>query len=226
MEAGRRARSDDAKAHRRRVILEAAMEIYRESSFEGFSMAQLARRVGLAKGTLYLYFNTKEEVFLALLEDELTGWFDTIDNGLEQGIDVEGFLELIGRALAERPEMLRLMGQLHTVLESNVGYERALEFRQRLLERTMHTGMLLEACFRFLGRGEGVKLLVKIHALVIGFQHLSTPAPVVERVLETAGMGVFRVEFPQDLISTLRELIQGIQKSVRRGERVAWQVIL
>lgn len=221
---GRRACSDEAKGQRRRAILEAAMEIYRESSLETFSMAHLAQRVGLAKGTLYLYFRTKEEIFLRLLEEEFTSWSDAIDSSLEQGTDIDRFLDLLGRTLADRPEMVRLMGQLH-LLGHNVSYEQALEFKQRLLERTMQTGRLLERNFRFLEHTDGARLLMRIHALVIGFQHLAMPAPVVARVLELGRMEVLRVEFPKDLLSTLRALIHGMQKPVKR-QGTAWQVIL
>lgn len=223
MERGKRARGKEAKERRRESILGAAIELYRERGLEGFSMADLAQRVGLAKGTLYLYFRTKEEVFLELLEEELASWFDSIDGCLEEGISVDGFVDLIGVTLAERPEMVNLIGQLHNVLERNIGYERAFAFKQRLLERTLRTGRLLEGCFRFLGRGEGAKLLVRIHAMVIGFQHLSTPARVVEQVLEETGMEVFRVEFPKDLLVALRAMIKGMP--VKREEKT-WQVIL
>ena len=56
-----RARSAEQKALRRQAVLEAAEKYFNEVGYEAFSMAQLAKNTGVAKGTLYLYFNTREE---------------------------------------------------------------------------------------------------------------------------------------------------------------------
>ncbi|MEQ9689217.1 MAG: TetR/AcrR family transcriptional regulator, partial [Bauldia litoralis] len=70
----RRARTADQKQDRRAAILVAAIACTRESGFDGVTMSGLAKRAGLAKGTLYLYFETREEVFLALYLDALAAW--------------------------------------------------------------------------------------------------------------------------------------------------------
>ena len=63
MEGGRkRARTDEQKLLRRQSILDAAEKLFREGGFESFSMAKLAKLTGVVKGTLYLYFETREEV--------------------------------------------------------------------------------------------------------------------------------------------------------------------
>ena len=54
-----RARSAEQKALRRRAVLEAAETYFLEVGYETFSMSNLAKNVGLAKGTLYLYFQTR-----------------------------------------------------------------------------------------------------------------------------------------------------------------------
>src|SRR3712207_3851108 len=82
----RRARSDEDKQERRGAILTTAWRMYtREPSFAAFTMAALAKEAGLAKGTLYLYFRTKEALFLALLESGFDAWFDVIDARLNAG---------------------------------------------------------------------------------------------------------------------------------------------
>ena len=63
----RRARSEEQKAQRRQAVLEAAETYFLDVGYEAFSMAQLAKRAGLIKGTLYLYFRTREELFLTSL---------------------------------------------------------------------------------------------------------------------------------------------------------------
>ena len=69
-----RARSDDAKRARRQFILATADQLLRHEGFDAFTMNKLAAATDLAKGTLYLYFATREELVLALYADLHDGW--------------------------------------------------------------------------------------------------------------------------------------------------------
>ena len=71
-----RARSDDAKRARRQFILSTTDQLLRHEGFDAFTMNKLAAATDLAKGTLYLYFATREELVLALYIDLHDGWIN------------------------------------------------------------------------------------------------------------------------------------------------------
>ena len=73
---GARARSPDAKRARRQSILTTAEQILRSDGFDAFTMNSLANTTGLAKGTLYLYFSSREELVLALYIHLNDDWVD------------------------------------------------------------------------------------------------------------------------------------------------------
>ena len=73
---GARARSPDAKWARRQSILTTAEQILRSDGFDAFTMNSLATTTGLAKGTLYLYFSSREELVLALYIHLNDDWVD------------------------------------------------------------------------------------------------------------------------------------------------------
>ena len=73
---GARARSPDAKRARRHFILTTAEQILRGGGFDAFTMNGLATAAGLAKGTLYLYFSSREELVLALYIHLNDDWVD------------------------------------------------------------------------------------------------------------------------------------------------------
>ena len=73
---GARARSPDAKRARRHFILTTAEQILRSDGFDAFTMNSLATTTGLAKGTLYLYFSSREELVLALYIHLNDDWVD------------------------------------------------------------------------------------------------------------------------------------------------------
>jgi len=64
----RRAYRPEEKASRRQSILVGALQLLRETAYPDLRMTDLAQRLGLGKGTLYLYFPTKESLFLAVLQ--------------------------------------------------------------------------------------------------------------------------------------------------------------
>ena len=63
-----RARSEEAKDTRRQALLDAALNEFFERGFAAARMDDIARRAGLSKGTLYLYFDSKEALFASLIE--------------------------------------------------------------------------------------------------------------------------------------------------------------
>jgi AcrR family transcriptional regulator len=52
-------------------ILEAALAVFAEKGLEGARMEDIARRAGVTKGTIYLYFESKDAVFKALLAESI-----------------------------------------------------------------------------------------------------------------------------------------------------------
>lgn len=56
---------------RRDVILDAAIQVFGEKGFDGASVADIAEAAGLGKGTMYLYFESKEDIFSAILAEQV-----------------------------------------------------------------------------------------------------------------------------------------------------------
>ncbi|MCA9922497.1 MAG: TetR family transcriptional regulator [Anaerolineales bacterium] len=214
MSIRKRAISNEQKGVRRQQILDAALQLFHETSYDAVSMAGVAAQAGVAKGTLYLYFKTKEALFLALQMQEFVDWFDEIDRvvGSENGrFSTSIFLNIIGRSLESRPTFTRLIAILHTVLEHNISYEEARQFKQMLRDRVYQTGALLEAKLDFLEAGQGTQLLLQIYALVIGFQHLANPAPIiVETIAADETLTLFDIDFLPAFLNTLQTILQGL----------------
>jgi AcrR family transcriptional regulator len=62
----RNLRSEAARAARREDILDAARRVFAERGFRGTTIADIAEAAGIALGTIYLYFKSKDDVFAAL----------------------------------------------------------------------------------------------------------------------------------------------------------------
>lgn len=76
------ARSDEGQAKRERrkearpgELLDAAMDLFVEKGFAATRAEEVAARAGVSKGTLFLYFPSKEELFKAVVRDNISGRF-------------------------------------------------------------------------------------------------------------------------------------------------------
>ncbi|MEP9355680.1 TetR/AcrR family transcriptional regulator [Xanthobacter sp. KR7-65] len=98
----RRARPKD-KGERRREILAAALAVFAARGFAGSRLEDVARRAGVAKGTLYLYFADKEALFRGLIEDNISPVLEDADGliALFPGTTRE-LLDLLMELLAQR----------------------------------------------------------------------------------------------------------------------------
>ena len=208
----RRARTEEAKARRRRVILAAAARTWAGTTFDALRMADVARRARLAKGTLYLYFPTKEALLLELLEDRLGRWLGELESRLESGTvpaDPDGAARLISSTLLADEDLVRLLMILGAILEQNVPDRRIREFKMWLHARLAAAGSALERGLPFLARWGGVKLLLELQALVSGLGQLTHPAPAVASILAAPEFEAFRLDFETELGDALSALMHG-----------------
>ena len=67
--APRKTRNEDARAARQEEILASARAVFARQGFRGTTIADIAEEAGVALGTIYLYFKSKDEVFAALSEE-------------------------------------------------------------------------------------------------------------------------------------------------------------
>jgi AcrR family transcriptional regulator len=75
----KRATRDEKKEKTKREILRAALKLFAERGFYRTTTKAISREAGIAEGTLFNYFETKEDLALYFLEEELAGiiaWYD------------------------------------------------------------------------------------------------------------------------------------------------------
>lgn len=204
-----KARSDAEKSEHRMQILAAALATFEESDGEIATVSDVAERAGLAKGTVYLYFQTREEIYLALLEDQLHAWTARFAESLERAEDLaDAFLAY---PLAH-PCLLRLASRAHALLERNVDAPAALRFRRGLADAFADAGGRADA-LAGLAPGTAARALLRGFALLLGLWQLSEPAPAVRSVLTTEDLAELRGALALEAGAALRALFAGLAPS-------------
>ncbi|MCR9164364.1 MAG: TetR family transcriptional regulator [Nannocystaceae bacterium] len=206
-----RARNDEDKRARRASILTEAGRLLGEHAYGRITMAQVAQACGLAKGTLYLYFRSKEELFLGLLERELLEWFAALRDqlGAVPGVTAEALGWEFATSLEQRELLSNLLVILHTILEHNLDADTALAFKTTLRDQLHEAGDALETVWPALPRGSGPRVLLRMYALLIGLRQVAFPSPRISEILAREDMESMRVDFTRDLAESLRDLLSG-----------------
>jgi len=70
-----RAKRERRKEARPGELLSAALDLFVEKGFAATRVEEVARRAGVSKGTLFLYFSSKEELFKAVVRENISGRF-------------------------------------------------------------------------------------------------------------------------------------------------------
>jgi len=97
----------DEDSAKRRQIIEGARAMFLAQGFDAASMNDIARAAGVSKGTLYVYFKHKEQLFEAIVEQECEAQAEGIFELDPDDHDVEAVLKRLGIAYVKflcRPE--------------------------------------------------------------------------------------------------------------------------
>lgn len=212
----KRARQPEQKIERRGAILAAAFDLWRMKGFQHLTMNDLARQVGLAKGTLYLYFATKDELFLAMLELRFSAWLNRLCQALSgcRKNDPESVSTVFVETLQLEPDVLPLLLLLEPVLEHNVDHQSVINFKKRMLTAMAPIAIAVESCLPSL-TGRGTEILLRMRAYMTGIQQIiSSPPSVMAAIAIDSDLKALGVEPARELHAGFLALLQSGRPAV------------
>ena len=212
----RRAIAPADKSERRAAIVDAAAELARRDPSCGCSVDQLAAKAGVAKGTVYLYFGSREEVLLAVHEKQSHELFDVVERALAAAkVSADSVVRAGLRYVHAHPQFYPLAANCRNMLDTNVSTEAALAFKLGIGKRLQVLGQRIEEIYPGLRPGEGAALLMNSYAMIIGlWQQADTPLSL-RPVMERPEMRIFKIDFEKQLTAALLDLWQAAARRVK-----------
>ncbi|MBQ2462509.1 MAG: TetR/AcrR family transcriptional regulator [Clostridia bacterium] len=118
-------------AARREEIIAACAELNETMSFREITIKEIGAATSFTRTSIYNYFETKEEIFLALLQKEYELWVDAMNAVMEQNETMtrSEIADTLARTLTDRPRLLRLLSMNLFDMEANSRAERLAEFK-------------------------------------------------------------------------------------------------
>ena len=205
-----RAIQAEDKQERYHAILDAAERLLARAPDRIANVGEVADEAGLAKGTVYLYFPSKDELLLALHERHVDDFFNALIATLQaaQPVTIERLLEITQHWIVERATFLPLATRCFGIMSTQVSRDVAESFHERMGERLGAAGALLDRRFSRFKPGDGVALLRHSYALIVGLWQMSAANGAdAQASVETHNMSAS--DYGADLSRALRHLWEG-----------------
>ena len=123
--------SPERTAARKEEIIKACEKLYKTMSFREITLKDIGRETSFSRPAIYNYFQTKEEIFLALYELEYDRWNGDLERILEENdsLTAEEIADKIACSLEKREQLLKLLSMNNYDMEENSRPERLVSFK-------------------------------------------------------------------------------------------------
>lgn len=207
-----RAVAVEDKEARRNAILDAVEKLYLRHPDRMASVAEVAEAAKLAKGTVYLYFPSKEEMLLALHERHVATFFMQLVSLLRGPGPVSFALifEVARRWIVRRPGYLDLTSRCLSLMDREIPVDRALAFKIGVGKALAMAGGELERHFPRLAPGDGVNLLCNSYGLMVGLWQLMHTNQRFGAAMQRPEMRMFNRDYESEVERAVLALWTGV----------------
>lgn len=209
----RHALSREDKEARRDRIFEEALNLFLRDTRRLPTVAAIAAGAGLAKGTVYLYFETKEQIFAALLTREWSLLLTEVQRAFAEGAvsahaRIARFIERYAAFLDSHGYFLELDALGYALLEANLPRDQFMAFKKSYSETIDEAAVTVETSLN-LQNGRGRELLTRTYAMTRGLWQVAVHPDDQTQTDRGEVSAASRRVFHTDLKSALNEYWRG-----------------
>jgi AcrR family transcriptional regulator len=191
-----RARRPEQVEARRYAILTVAGRMLNDRRAADISLRELSDQVGLAKSNVLRYFDSREAIFLEILDADWVAWLDDVEPRLDALAQApatgpyareESVATLLAESLLDRPRLCDLISAMATELERNVPTEFARSFKLRASANSARLAAMIRRTLPILAADDAGHFVGAVVVIVAGLWPHAQPTEVVAAV--TAELG-------------------------------------
>ena len=198
---------------RREEILAACRKLYETMSFKDITLKEIGRQTSFTRTSIYNYFETREEIFLALFQREYELFAEDLD-GLcrrENQLSPDELAAELAGALERRPLMLKLLSMNLYDMEANSRMERLVEFKKAYGESSAAVDRCLQKFVPALGEMERQTFLYAFLPFVYGLYPYTVVTEKQRLAMEEAGSSYVYMSTYEMARRFIRTLLGGLR---------------
>ena len=183
--------SEELTLARREEIVNACAALYETMSLREITIKLIGARTSFTRTSIYNYFETKEEILLALLRREYEAWTADLD-ALPAQPDAAALADALARTLERRGTMLRLLSMNLYDIEANSRVENLAAFKTVYAASMQAVRRLLARSGPALSGPAAERFLYAFYPFLFGIYPYTTVTPKQQQAMAMAG-----VEYPR-----------------------------
>ena len=196
---------------RRDEIINACAQLYKTTSFKDLTLKDVGSATSFTRTSIYNYFQTKEEIFLALLEREYDLWNDDLTAISEENerLSADEFADRLARSLEKRERLLKIMSMNHYDLESSSRMENLTRFKRAYGKSLQLVARCVEKFFPDMGADEVQNFIYVFFPFMFGIYPYTNVTEKQREAMKNADadyvfMSVYEIAF-----SCVKTLLRG-----------------
>ena len=181
--------SKDTVAARPAEIVNACRKLYQKMALKEITLKEISAETSFSRPSIYNYFQTKEEIFLALLEEEYRLWADDLETILRtESHTVSSFSETIAESVGKRILLLKILCMDLYEIEENSREERLTEFKKQYGRTIDLIDCSLQKFFPEIASDKREEFIYELYPFLYGLYPYVYPTAKQRSAMEKAGM--------------------------------------
>ena len=183
--------SEEFLLARREEIIDACAKLYETMSFKEITLKEIGKVTSFNRTAIYNYFNTKEEIFLALMQREYERWSVELDEMVEahEQMTRDELAQALAHSLEKRERLLKLLSMNHFDMEENSRYENLVEFKKAYGESIRAVGRCLDKFCPEMSEKDKEEFLYVYFPFMYGIYPYTVVTEKQRKAMEDAGVG-------------------------------------
>ena len=182
-------KNNDISIKRKEEIVLACEKLYKKMSFRDITIKDIAKETTFTRASIYNYFETKEEIFLALYEKEYYIWNDDLEEILMsvKKFTKSSFADNIAKTLEKRVMLLKLMAMNNYDMEENSRLECLTSFKVAYLKTIATFSKLLSKFNPLLSKKDINEIIYMFYPFIYALYPYSHVTDKQMKAMELAG---------------------------------------
>ena len=201
--------SEELTNARKEEIIHACARLYETMSFREITIKEIGKETSFTRTSIYNYFQTKEEIFLALFQQEYELWTGDLEELLRtnETFTGEGFAEAVAHTLEKRERLLKLMAMNHYDMEANSRMENLVAFKVAYGNSLRAVSCCLEKFFPLMSVGDIQGFIYAFFPFLFGVYPYTVVTEKQKAAMQEAGVDYVCLSVYEIIDSMVKKLL-------------------
>lgn len=206
--------SEELTNARKAEIINACAKLYDTKNFKQITLKEIGEKTSFTRTSIYNYFQTKEEIFLALLQQEYEKWIDDLNEMLHNNktMSAEQFADSLARSLEKRERLLKLMSMNHYDMEANSRMENLVAFKTVYGNSMRTVTSCLQKFFPRMTAGDIQEFIYAFFPFLFGVYPYTVVTDKQKEAMKKANANYVFLSIYEITKSIVRKLLQGMEQ--------------